>query len=115
MYVTPIWFAKKKLWAEVMSSACYLINRSPYATLNFEVPEELWFGSKPTYDHLRTFGCIAYVHASQSKLIPRALKGVFLGYPFGVRGYKIWLIEEKKCIISRDVTCNEKCSYITLV
>ena len=105
----------KKLWAEAAFTACYLINRSPHAAFNFEVPEEVWSSSKPTYDHLRTFGCIAYVHASQGKLCPRALKGVFLGYPFGIKGYKIWLIEEKKRRIRQDVTYNEKCSDITLV
>jgi len=28
------------------------------------------------------------------------LKGVFIGYPVGVNGYKVWLLEERKVVIS---------------
>ena len=37
----------------------------------------------------------------------RVKKAIFLGYPKGIKGYKLWLIEEKKVIISRDVVFNE--------
>lgn len=30
-----------------------------------------------------------------------------MGYPDGVKGYRIWSVEEKKCIISRDVVFQE--------
>lgn len=33
---------------------------------------------------------------------------MFIGYPNKVKGYKIWCIERKKCVISRDVIYNEK-------
>lgn len=64
--------------------------------------------SPPSYDHLRTFDCLAYVHISQGKLNTRAKKGIFLGYSRGVKGYRIWLLDDKKCIISRDVNFYEK-------
>lgn len=101
----------KVFWAEAASTACYLINRSPNSSLDFKVPEEVWSGNKPTYSHLKPFGCIAYVHISQGKLNPRAKKGVFIGYPEGVKGYKVWLIDEKKCVISRDTIFNESMFY----
>ena len=45
----------------------------------------------------------------QGKLKVRALKCRFLGYPEGVKGYRLWCTDFKppKCIISRDVTFNE--------
>ena len=51
----------KLFWVEVATTAFCLINRSPNATLNFKVREELWNGFKPNYDHLRIFGSTAFV------------------------------------------------------
>lgn len=52
-----------------------------------------------------------YIHADQGKLEPRALKGVFIGYPPGVKGYKVWLIEQKQCVISRNVQFQEQTMF----
>ncbi|KAH9801638.1 hypothetical protein KPL71_001098 [Citrus sinensis] len=82
--------------------------RSPSAALKFKTPEEIWTGVSADYKHLRIFGCTAYVHVKQGKLDSRALKGVFVGYPEGVKGYKVWCGATHKCIISRDVTFNEE-------
>uniref|UniRef100_A0A803PN72 Retroviral polymerase SH3-like domain-containing protein n=1 Tax=Cannabis sativa TaxID=3483 RepID=A0A803PN72_CANSA len=48
--------------------------------------------------------------AHSDKLQPKAIKCMFLRYPGGVKGYKLWCLEEgfKKCIVSRDVIFNEK-------
>ena len=54
---------------------------SPNASLRFQIPEEVWSGSKVDYSHLRWFGCVAYVHRTIEKLGPRAVKGFFMGYP----------------------------------
>ena len=55
------------------------------------------------------FGCSAYAYVRQNKLEPRALKCIFLGYPEGVKAYRLWCLElgMRKCIISRDVVFNE--------
>ena len=42
---------------------------------------------------------------------PRALKGIFLGYPQGTKGYKVWLLEELKVVISRNVVFQEEVVY----
>lgn len=87
------------------------MNRSPVSAVDHNVPEELWLNKKPGYKHLRRFGSVAYVHQDQGKLKPRALKGVFLGYPQGTKGYKVWLIEERKCVVSRNVIFHEEKVY----
>uniref|UniRef100_A0A803NRR5 CCHC-type domain-containing protein n=1 Tax=Cannabis sativa TaxID=3483 RepID=A0A803NRR5_CANSA len=75
----------------------------------FKIPQEKWTGYPPSYDHLRVFGCTAYAHIKQDKLQLRALKCLFLGYPKGVKGYKLWCLEPryKKCLLSRDVVFRE--------
>jgi hypothetical protein len=52
----------KIFWADIVSMACYLINRSPRATLDGKVAEEVWTGNEVDYTGLRKFGCLAYVH-----------------------------------------------------
>ncbi|CAM8987589.1 unnamed protein product [Rhodiola kirilowii] len=61
------------------------------------------------YDMLRIFGCAAYATVKQSKLEPRALKCVFIGYPDGTLAYKLWCLEDghKRVIISKDVRVDE--------
>ena len=49
-------------WAEAMKTAVHVINRSPTKSLDGGIPEEAWSGKKPSYSHLRIFGCEAYAH-----------------------------------------------------
>jgi hypothetical protein len=51
----------QEFWAEVVGTTCYLVNRSPSSTLDDKTPHEVWFGKKPSLQHLRVFGCDAYV------------------------------------------------------
>ena len=53
---------RRDFWAEVASTACYLVNRSPHTSLNFKVPEEIWSRNPVDYSNLRIFGCPAYAH-----------------------------------------------------
>jgi hypothetical protein len=39
----------KEFWAEAMSTACYLINRSPTTSIECKTPEEVWSGKPVDY------------------------------------------------------------------
>ncbi|KAH9696760.1 calcium-binding EF-hand family protein [Citrus sinensis] len=82
---------------------------SPSTALDFKTPFEKWHVKLANYGSLQVFGCLAYAHVSQGKLAPRALKCKFIGYPEGVKGFKLWCtyLNPRKCIISRDVIFNE--------
>ena len=99
----------KYFWVEAVNIDAYLINRSPSSALDFKTPQEVWSGKPPNLSNLRVFGCPTYAHISQGKLEPRAVKRYFIGYPEGIKGYKIWCIDGKpsKTLISRDVVFNE--------
>ena len=96
-------------WAEAVTTANYLRNRSPVSGLD-KTPYELFTGIKPDVSHLRVFGCVAYAHVPKQlrrKLEPTAVRGVFLGYQPDSKAYRIMLDVNKKVVISRDVTFNE--------
>ena len=58
---------EQSFWAEVVATACYLINRSPTSNLINKTPMEAWLGHKPSLRHLRVFGCKAYAHVPKEK------------------------------------------------
>lgn len=99
----------KKFWVEAAVTIVYLINRCPSSTINFKSPQELWLGTPFSYEHLRIFGCVEYAPINEGKLEPRALKYIFLDYPEGVKGYKLWIdkLGRKRYFLSRDVGFNE--------
>jgi hypothetical protein len=98
----------KRFWAEALNYACHILNRLPSTTLSGKTPIELWSGKvAQDYERLRVFGCDAYYHVKESKLDPRARKAIFLGFNNGVKGFRLWSIEFKKVVVSRDVTFNE--------
>lgn len=98
----------RQYWAEAVTYACHLVNRLPSVALEGKTPLEVWLGKPPSdYDSLHIFGCPAYYHVRESKLDPRAKKALFLGFMEGVKGYKLWCLDSKKAIISRDMTFNE--------
>ena len=101
----------KFLWAEAVTTASYVRNRSP-VTGRDKTPWELFFGTKPDVSHLRTFGARCYAHtpkALRHKLDNTSAPGRFIGYPPGTKGYKI-LLENGRIIISRDVKFLESSS-----
>jgi hypothetical protein len=48
-------------WAEVFSTATYLINIQPSLVLQGGIPFECLCGKMPDYSSLRIFGCVCYV------------------------------------------------------
>ncbi|CAA7029216.1 unnamed protein product [Microthlaspi erraticum] len=102
---------KEAFWADAAATSVYIINRSPSSTIGFKCPEEIWLGKQPGYKHMKKFGSVAYVHIDQGKLKPRAVKGIFIGYPTGTKGYKVWLLEGGKYVVSRNVKFHEEKVY----
>ena len=99
----------KNFWTETASTACYLVNRSPSTIIGLKTPEAVWSGKPIEYSDLRIFGCPAYTHVNDSKLELRSKRCIFVGYPSGIKGYRLWCPDPKspKLIISRDVIFDE--------
>ena len=103
----------KKFWAEALSTASYVRNRSPTTAVKGMTPYEVWKGYKPNVNHLHIFECSAYAHIpkdERSKMDPKAKKSIFLGYGISVKGYGLFDTDTSKVFHSRDVTFNETVS-----
>lgn len=98
-------------------TATHLINRLPSNYLKNKCSYEVLYNKKTDYTHLRSFGCLCYptvpkVH--REKFQPRTTPHIFMGYPFGIKGYKVMSLAIKKIYISRDVTFHEDVFPLTL-
>lgn len=93
-------------WGDCILTATYMINRTPTAVLNNQSPYQVLYEKVPNYDMIKVFGCLCYATVLPKpgdKFAPRAVKGVFLGYPYAQKGYKVLNLVTKHVIVLRDV------------
>ncbi|GFT20321.1 retrovirus-related Pol polyprotein from transposon TNT 1-94 [Trichonephila clavipes] len=95
-----------KLWAEVVNTYDYVLNRTGPTSVKDKSLYELQFSKEViSIDHLRVFGTECFVHVPQQKRKwdKKSVKGVFVGYSGEKDGYRIWIKDHNKVILSRDV------------
>ena len=100
-----------EFWGECVLTAAYLINRTPTSILQGKTPYEVLFKAKPTIDHVKVFGSLCYVHQhlrKKDKFDSRSKKCIFVGYPFGKKGWKVYDLETGEIFVSRDVVFCEQ-------
>ncbi|RVX01687.1 Retrovirus-related Pol polyprotein from transposon RE1 [Vitis vinifera] len=96
----------KSFWAEAANTAVFLLNRLPTKALQKQTPFEAWFGYKPMLMNLKTFGCLCFSYVPQvkrDKLDKKSEPGIFIGYSSTSKAYRIYLPQNNKIVVSRDV------------
>lgn len=99
-----------QFWGECILTVAFLINRTPASFLKNQSPYQFLYHSLVDYSSFRVFSCLCFAStlpSYRSKFSPRATACVFLGYPPGVKGYKLYDIAAKKFLISRDIVFHE--------
>jgi len=60
----------------------------------------------PIYDYVKVFGCLCFeknISKGQDKFASRSRKCIFVGYPFGKKGWKLYVLESHEFFESKDV------------
>ncbi|GFW36890.1 retrovirus-related Pol polyprotein from transposon TNT 1-94 [Trichonephila clavipes] len=103
-----------KLWTEAVNTSVYVLNRTGLTSVKYKSPYELWFSKEVVrIDHLLVFETECFVHVPQQKSREWDKKSVKGGYSVEKDGYRIWIKDQNKVILSRDVIFqNEKSSCV---
>src|ERR1700761_512114 len=98
------------LWAEAVSHAAYIRNRSPTRALEGMTPDELWNGRKPNMSHLREFGSTVWILKEgdkPSKILAKSSKHIFVGFNNGPKAIKYWDKSSRQIKVSRNFIFSE--------
>ncbi|KAJ9553824.1 hypothetical protein OSB04_017869 [Centaurea solstitialis] len=105
----------KPFWADAIATACFLINRMPSSVLHGEIPMSVLVPGQRLFPiEPKIFGCSCFVRDTRphlSKLDPKSLKCVFLGYSRLQKGYRCFSPVLNRYIVSRDVTFMEEVPF----
>lgn len=99
------------LWGEAVRHSTYIINRVPTRALDNMTPYECLRLKKPSLNHLRVFGCLAYAKldgAMLKKLDDRSLALVNFGTEPGSKAYRLYNPATRRIVVSCDVVFGEK-------
>ena len=86
------------------------MNRTPSRVLNGKTPYEALFHSTTSYDRIRVFGCLCYAYNLQrrkDKFGEQSKRCIFVGYPHGKKGWKVYDIKTGDIFVSRDIIFHE--------
>lgn len=98
------------IWAELVNSAIFILNRTGKSSVEGKSPYELWLKKKPRLKHLRVIGSTCYAHIPSQrrrKMDKKAIKGYLVGYD-GDERYRIYIKKTHSVILSRDVIFQER-------
>ncbi|KAM2112321.1 hypothetical protein ACFX1R_014852 [Malus domestica] len=88
-------------WGYALYTAVYLLNRVPSKSVS-QTPYEIWHGKSTNLNHIRIWGCPAYVKRLEAdKLEARSIKCYFVGYSKQTLGYEFYNPDDKKVFIAR--------------
>ena len=99
------------LWAEVVHTTVYILNRSPTKPVRNITPYEAWSGRKPEVSHLKVFGCPACSlnkAPNKDKFDQKGEKLLFVAYNDESKGYRLLNSVNNKRTVARDVIFDER-------
>ena len=98
-------------WLEAATAKVYVENKCISAENPTKTPDEIWTGKVPSVKRIRVWGCDCYVHVQKeerTKLEMKARKGILVGYSESQSAYRIFMLDNRKIEVSRDIKCIEE-------
>ena len=96
----------KFLWAEAVSTAVYVLNRTGPSQVVGKSPYEAFMGKHARIEKLHAFGATCYVHVpkeKRKKWDSKGQRGTFVGYSDDIDGYRVYIPVNRKIIRSKSV------------
>jgi transposase InsO family protein len=93
------------MWAEMMNTSAYILNRTGVSGVAGKSPHEVWYGTKPRISHFRVIGTVGFAHIPKqlrNKLESKAMKCILVGYNDDTN-YRLYVPSQRKIIWSHDV------------
>jgi len=102
----------KYLWADAVSTTCYVLNRVLIWPILKKTPYELFKGRKPNISHLKVFGYKCFIlnngKNNLGKFDAKADEGIFLGYSLHSHAYRVYnkrtMVVEESMHVAFDET-----------
>jgi len=94
------------LWSEVVNMTIYLTYQNPTNVNGGLTPVHLYTSQPPKLNHLKVFGCLAYIHVAKlvgGKMEPRSTRSLFVGYDNMFKAYLVYNPHTCQVVISKDV------------
>jgi hypothetical protein len=98
----------RHIWADAISTACYISNRIFLCSILHLTPFEFRFGRKSCVSHFRpSDACFVLKHGNLNKFESLSSDGILLGYTPSGRSYRVFNLETNTVVESCDVTFDE--------
>jgi hypothetical protein len=104
-----------RLWVEALNCETYIQIISPHRYLKDKIPYEAWSNLKLEVTHFRFFGSRAWAQIPSEKrkeLDPQRIECIFVGYPDGVKGYRLIDLSLDRLIIERSAQFKESVFHV---
>lgn len=108
----------KQFWADVISTACFLINRMPLSILASATPHSILFHSHSLFPvETLIFCCTCFIRDVQPevfKLDPKSLKCLFGVFSFTEKVYQCYSPELGRYLVSSDISFFETIPFFPM-
>ena len=100
----------RNLWVEAVNTTCHMVNMVYFRPDMKKTPYELWKERKPNMKYFKIFGSTCFIlkdRENMGKFDSRNDEGIFLGYFFTSKAYRVYNKRTMKVMETMNVVIDE--------